>query len=40
MAILGAVTTIDIDAVTIGPKRPIEDIADEVIRFVLDGVAA
>jgi AcrR family transcriptional regulator len=40
VAILGAVTTVGINAVTAGPTRPIEDIADDVIGVVLHGVAA
>lgn len=40
VAILGAVTTVGINAVTSGPTRPIEAIADDVIGVVLRGVAA
>jgi AcrR family transcriptional regulator len=40
VAILGAVTTVGINAVTLGPTRPLEDIADDVISFVFHGVSA
>ncbi len=40
VAILGAVTTVGINALTLGPTRPLEEIADEVIHFVLHGVSA
>ena len=39
-AILGAVTTIGINALTLGRKRPVEEIAEDVIAFVLHGVSA
>ena len=41
IAILGAVTTVGINAITPGPAaRPVEEIADDVIDVVLRGVAA
>jgi TetR/AcrR family transcriptional regulator len=40
VAILGAVTTVGINAVTPGPGRPIDEIAGDVIGFVLRGVGA
>jgi TetR/AcrR family transcriptional regulator len=41
VAILGAVTTVGINAITPGRgRRPIEEIADDVIGFVLRGVGA
>jgi AcrR family transcriptional regulator len=40
VAILGAVTTVGINALSLGPGRPVEEVADEVISFVLDGVRA
>jgi TetR/AcrR family transcriptional regulator len=40
VAILGALTTVGINAITLGPKRSIEDIADDVISFVFHGVSA
>jgi AcrR family transcriptional regulator len=40
VAILGAVTTVGINAITAGPGRPIEEIAEDVIDVVLRGVAA
>jgi TetR/AcrR family transcriptional regulator len=40
VAILGAVTTVGINAVTAGPGRPIEEIAEDVVDVVLQGVAA
>lgn len=39
VAILGAVTTVGINALTLGPKRPLEEVADEVVSFVLRGVS-
>jgi TetR/AcrR family transcriptional regulator len=38
IAILGAVTTVGINALTLGPRRPVEEIADVVIDVVLHGV--
>jgi AcrR family transcriptional regulator len=40
VAILGAVTTVGINALTLGPSRPLEEIADAVIGFVLHGVSS
>jgi len=40
IAILGAVTTVGINALTLGRRRPVDEIAGDVIGFVLDGVAA
>ena len=40
VAILGAVTTVGINAITLGPPRPLDSIADDVIGFVLHGVSA
>ena len=40
VAILGAVTTVGINALALGSSRPLDDIADDVIGFVLHGVAA
>lgn len=40
IAILGAVTTVGINAITLGSSRPVEEIADDVIRFVLHGVSS
>jgi TetR/AcrR family transcriptional regulator len=39
VAILGAVTTVGINAISLGHSRSVEDIADDVIAFVLQGVA-
>lgn len=39
IAILGAVTTVGINALTVGPGRPVEDIADAVIDVVLRGLS-
>jgi AcrR family transcriptional regulator len=39
IAILGAVTTVGINALTLGPGRPLDEIADDVVGFVLGGVA-
>jgi TetR/AcrR family transcriptional regulator len=38
IAILGAITTVGINALTLGPRRPVEEIADVVIDVVLHGV--
>ena len=40
VAILGAVTTVGINAISLGHTRSLEDIADDVIGFVLQGVSA
>jgi len=40
VAILGALTTVGINAVTLGPTRPLADIANHVISFVFHGVSA
>jgi TetR/AcrR family transcriptional regulator len=40
VAILGTVTTVGINAISLGPNRSLEDIADDLIGFVLHGVAA
>lgn len=39
VAILGAVTTVGFNAISLGHSRLVEDIADDVIAFVLQGVA-
>ena len=39
VAILGAVTTVGINAISLGRSRSLQDIADDVIRFVLRGVS-
>ena len=39
MAILGAVTTVGINAISLGHTRWLEDVADDVIGFVLQGVS-
>jgi AcrR family transcriptional regulator len=38
VAILGAVTTVGINALTGSPSRSVDEVADVVIGFVLDGV--
>jgi len=38
IAILGAITTVGINALTLGPRRPVGEIADVVIDVVLHGV--
>lgn len=38
IAILGAVTTVGINAISLGHSRSVEDIATDVIAFVLQGV--
>jgi TetR/AcrR family transcriptional regulator len=40
IAILGAVTTVGINTLTLGPGRPVDEIADDVIDVVLHGVSA
>jgi AcrR family transcriptional regulator len=40
IAILGSVTTVGMSALTVGRRRSLEAIADDVIGFVLHGVAA
>lgn len=40
VAILGAVTTVGINALTFVPARSVDEVADSVIEFVLDGVGA
>ena len=39
VAILGAVTTVGINAISLGHTRSLQDIADNVIGFVLQGVS-
>ena len=39
VAILGAVTTVGINAITLGSTRPVQAIAEDVVGFVLRGVA-
>jgi len=39
VAILGAVTTVGINAISLGHKRPLEEIADDVLGFVMEGVS-
>jgi AcrR family transcriptional regulator len=40
VAILGAVTTVGINAITLGRPRAVEDVADDVLDLVLHGVGA
>ena len=40
VAILGTVTTVGINTIGLGGSRPLEEIADDVMSFVLHGVAA
>jgi TetR/AcrR family transcriptional regulator len=40
VAILGTVTTVGINTVALGSSRPVEEIADDIMAFVLRGVAA
>lgn len=40
VAVLGAVTTVGINAIALGPARPVEDVADDVLDLVLRGVGA
>jgi len=40
VALLGAVTTVGINAVSAGDPRPMQDIADDVVDVVLRGLAA
>ena len=40
VAILGTVTTVGINTIGIGTTRSLEDIADDVLSYVLHGVAA
>jgi TetR/AcrR family transcriptional regulator len=40
VAILGTVTTVGINTISLGTSRPLEEIADDVMDFVLRGVAA
>ncbi len=40
VAILGAVTTVGINALTLGPRRSVDEVADEVVGFVLGGVSS
>jgi len=40
VAILGTVTTVGINTIGLGTSRPLEEIADDVMGFVLHGVAA
>lgn len=40
VAILGTVTTVGINTIGFGATRPLEEIADDVMAFVLHGVAA
>lgn len=37
-AILGAVTTVGIKAVTLGPARQVDHTAEELVRFIMEGV--
>jgi AcrR family transcriptional regulator len=40
VAILGTVTTVGINTIGLGTSRPLEEIADDIMGFVLHGVAA
>lgn len=37
-AVLGAVTTVGINAIALGPRRSADDVADDLVPFVLRGV--
>jgi TetR/AcrR family transcriptional regulator len=39
VAVLGAVTTVGINALTIVPTRTVDEVADDLIGFVLRGVS-
>jgi AcrR family transcriptional regulator len=38
-AVLGAITTVGINAIALGPRRAADDVADDLVPFVLQGVA-
>ena len=38
-AVLGAITTVGINAIALGPRRSADDVAADLVPFVLDGVA-
>lgn len=40
VALLGTVTTVGINAISFGSTRPVEEIADDLYAFVMQGVAA
>jgi len=40
VAILGAVTTVGVNAISTGRSRKLDDVADDLVGFVLQGVAA
>jgi len=40
VAILGAVTTVGVNAISAGRSRKLDDVADDLVGFVLEGVSA
>ena len=40
VAILGAVTTVGVNAISTGRSRKLDDVADDLVGFVLEGVSA
>ena len=40
VAVLGAVSTVAVNAISLGPIRPVTELVDEVVAVVLDGLAA
>lgn len=40
VAILGVITTVGINTISLDPTRPLAEIADDVIGFILEGVQA
>lgn len=39
VAILGAVTTVGINAITPGATRPVDEVTDDLVEFVLEGIS-